>query len=412
MASTTLEEIKNMIIELRDDFIKQLSTRQVNSKQIRTNTLSDISETLGLIKAGEFRSGNGSDPGKGFSGVRIGYPSFTYGGKEWNVAGVSLDELQFGLDALTGEATFSGGDINLTSNGIESESRRSVQLSRNLYFNAVGDISNYSIVGGVPFTDGSSVAYASYGNHYMEVGSATNKLASSGFDSDIGSWSSESGTPTVGTDTQGSYLKLIAEVNSDYDYTRQDSVSQSISTSSGTVYIVDVEMKAISNLSDTELYNPAILIEADAGGLFINFPTDTITKRVGVFTATDTSTKIILTPSAYVGDSHSEGVELRIYSIVIYPLYGYGKMEYNGKTLILGAYPVGGSTSASVNISSGLSFNQLSSTPALSTGIPVIYYKGTKLIIVRYDIALPGYRYYYLDLASGSGTWTYTTTAP
>ena len=81
--------------------------------------LSDISENLGLQVAGEFRTGRG-DPGKGdgFSGVRMGYPGFTYGGKEYNIVGVDADTLMFGLRSTDGAAVFGGGVDELNQYGI------------------------------------------------------------------------------------------------------------------------------------------------------------------------------------------------------------------------------------------------------------------------------------------------------
>ena len=82
------------------------------------NGLSDLSEKLGLIQAGEFRSGNRVSPGDGFSGVRIAYPPMTYGGSLYNIAGVDADTLMFGLSATDGSALAGGGTVRLDSSGL------------------------------------------------------------------------------------------------------------------------------------------------------------------------------------------------------------------------------------------------------------------------------------------------------
>ena len=80
--------------------------------------LSDISERLGLVRAGEFRTGNSIEPGRGFSGVRIGFPGFTYDSEEWHVAGVDNDVLQFGLRASDGVALAGAGKVILDADGV------------------------------------------------------------------------------------------------------------------------------------------------------------------------------------------------------------------------------------------------------------------------------------------------------
>ncbi len=80
--------------------------------------LSDISEQLGLIRAGEFRAGNQNDIGRGFSGMRISYPPMTYNGENWNLVGVENDTLQFGVRAQDGKLFAGGGSVVLDIDGI------------------------------------------------------------------------------------------------------------------------------------------------------------------------------------------------------------------------------------------------------------------------------------------------------
>lgn len=82
------------------------------------NNLSDLSNQMGLIMAGEFRSGNGKVPGDGFTGGRFGWPGFTYGGTEYFLAGVANDVLQVGLALTDGTIKAAGGAITINSTGI------------------------------------------------------------------------------------------------------------------------------------------------------------------------------------------------------------------------------------------------------------------------------------------------------
>ncbi|MGB9881944.1 MAG: hypothetical protein ACPLPV_04135, partial [Methanomassiliicoccales archaeon] len=84
--------------------------------------LSDISEQLGLIRAGEFRAGNSKDPGSGFSGVRIVSPPVLYNNEVWNIVGVENDELQFGVRASDGKLLAGGGSVVLDKNGVTATS--------------------------------------------------------------------------------------------------------------------------------------------------------------------------------------------------------------------------------------------------------------------------------------------------
>jgi len=106
--SIILQEVQNIPARLK------IAANQVTV----TSGLSDISERLGLVRAGEFRAGNQQEPGQGFSGVRISYPSLLYDGSYWHIAGVLDDVLQFGLDATTGAAYAGGGTVVLDADGI------------------------------------------------------------------------------------------------------------------------------------------------------------------------------------------------------------------------------------------------------------------------------------------------------
>lgn len=107
----SLAEIQAIVQRIHEDLPALINRSKIAPKQIMiVNGLSDVSERMGLIQAGEFRSGNGLEPGLGFSGVRIGYPAFSYNGELWNIVGIDSDDLQVGIRASDGKLVFGGGD--------------------------------------------------------------------------------------------------------------------------------------------------------------------------------------------------------------------------------------------------------------------------------------------------------------
>lgn len=113
-----LEKILSILRDIRrmiDDLPERI---RVTANQINVTSLSEISERLGLIRAGEFRSGNQNDPGEGFSGIRMGYPPFYYQGNPYVLAGVDNDSLQFGLRNSDGAGVFAGGLATIGENAI------------------------------------------------------------------------------------------------------------------------------------------------------------------------------------------------------------------------------------------------------------------------------------------------------
>jgi hypothetical protein len=107
----SLAEIQALVQRIHDDLPLLVQRSQIAPVQIVVGEgLSDISRKLGLVQAGEFRTGNGLEPGFGFSGVRIGYPPFVYDGELWNIVGVESDVMQIGIRASDGKFVFGGGD--------------------------------------------------------------------------------------------------------------------------------------------------------------------------------------------------------------------------------------------------------------------------------------------------------------
>lgn len=104
-------------------------------KQWGVATLDQISSDAGVLEAGEFRSGIGT-PGTDFTGIRMGFPSFVYDGVEWNIVGVNVDVLQFGLRASDGVALWGGGAGLLDVNGMKLDisTTRFENLDRTIRF--------------------------------------------------------------------------------------------------------------------------------------------------------------------------------------------------------------------------------------------------------------------------------------
>lgn len=90
----------------------------MQKRTIDVNSLDDISNDLGVQMSGEFRSGNDVEPGDGFSGLRMGYPGFDYGGVIYNLVGILEDTLQFGLRVEDGAGLFAGGRGVIDQSGI------------------------------------------------------------------------------------------------------------------------------------------------------------------------------------------------------------------------------------------------------------------------------------------------------
>lgn len=118
--SATLDDIRQALYGIQAT-LGQLMTNPypIGPDQITiVQGLSDIDGSLGIVQAGEFRTGNGVLPGSGFSGVRIAYPAMLYSSEYWNIAGVSNDVIQFGLRSSDGAAMAGAGTVLLNVDGI------------------------------------------------------------------------------------------------------------------------------------------------------------------------------------------------------------------------------------------------------------------------------------------------------
>lgn len=120
----SLAEIQKILEDIRAELPLLIQRSQITPVQIVVGEgLSDISRRLGLIQAGEFRAGNSLEPGYGFSGVRMGYPAFSYDSDTWHLAGVNDDVLQFGLSATDGKGYFAAGAAVIGLDGMVLEAQ-------------------------------------------------------------------------------------------------------------------------------------------------------------------------------------------------------------------------------------------------------------------------------------------------
>jgi hypothetical protein len=115
----SLAEIQSIVQQIHQDLPALIQRARINPQQVvLIEGISDLSDRLGLIQAGEFRTGNSLEPGFGFSGVRIGYPPFSYSGELWNIVGVENDVLQIGIRASDGKMIAGGGDVIIDQFGV------------------------------------------------------------------------------------------------------------------------------------------------------------------------------------------------------------------------------------------------------------------------------------------------------
>jgi len=96
----------------------ELQLNALKRRQNPVRILEELSNDAGLLEAGEFRSGNGAEPGAGFTGGRYGYPGFTYDGVEFFIVGVESDQAQVGLSLADGTLYFGAGAGRLNAEGL------------------------------------------------------------------------------------------------------------------------------------------------------------------------------------------------------------------------------------------------------------------------------------------------------
>jgi hypothetical protein len=87
-----MDKVDELIQKVTDLRAIAITADQVTVKE----GLSDIDSNLGEITTGYIQLGTGTI-GKGFTGLRIGAPAFTYGATDYYLAGINSDTLVWGI---------------------------------------------------------------------------------------------------------------------------------------------------------------------------------------------------------------------------------------------------------------------------------------------------------------------------
>lgn len=385
--------------ELKELLANKIQTSPISPSQLAVvEGLSDISKRLGLIQSGEFRSGNSVDPGKGFSGVRIGYPPFSYGGEDWNIAGVNNDHLQFGLRASDGSALFGRGAINMDEDGLNYHS-----YSRGLTFR--------DYPGETFWVGGASVHGTSeYGIFGMTLGGLEH---SDDFeDGTLNAWTI-TGSPILQSGdsaTSGdSYYCTVS--NTGY-------ISKNFTIASGErVYMV---FKARRNANSGATSSPLITLSNSTLSMgSVGSTAFTSAWQEYVLIGKTTSSTQTLTIRAFNDDTRLYDIdEISIYSGGNWSLLGtvqdgmsVWNMDANAE-ITLKSNAVTAMTINETKIKTHIPIAFMSiETPATPFSTLANCYQKNGKIIFQYNDG-GTVRYKYLDLTGTGVTWVHTTTAP
>lgn len=112
-----LQRIADLLKQLNQKLDELPSSLKIAAKQVFASELSQITSNAGVLTSGEFRSGNGKEPGEGFTGVRIAYPPTIYDGNNWNLSVIKSDKLQVGANT-DGNFYAAGGNLIIGENGL------------------------------------------------------------------------------------------------------------------------------------------------------------------------------------------------------------------------------------------------------------------------------------------------------
>lgn len=116
--ATELQQIADLLKEIKRTVDSLPTNLKVAAQQVFASNLAQITPNAGLLTSGEFRTGNGKEPGQGFTGMRRAYPPMLYAGELWDDVAVNNDVLQDGVKATDGKRYFAGGDAVLDSTGL------------------------------------------------------------------------------------------------------------------------------------------------------------------------------------------------------------------------------------------------------------------------------------------------------
>ncbi len=143
------DPVDNNLRQVIRDLTRRISA--LERQQNDVGQLSELSSDMGLQLAGEFRAGNGVEPGEGFSGVRM---------TEAGVNGYANDVLQSGMSATDGKITAGAGAVTVDADGLKISLPASYGASSSIEWTSAG----------VPY----STIYSTDGGTVIQLNLATN----------------------------------------------------------------------------------------------------------------------------------------------------------------------------------------------------------------------------------------------
>lgn len=118
---TTLDQIQDKVEQLRGELAVAIAAQKLSPKQITiVNGLSDINNSLGIVRAGQFFAlSDGEDPqDSNGTGTFISAAGRTFGSKQYHIGGVKDGDLKWGANSQTGELEAGDGAVVLSKDGI------------------------------------------------------------------------------------------------------------------------------------------------------------------------------------------------------------------------------------------------------------------------------------------------------
>ena len=113
-----LQQIADLLQRINRKIEDLPANLKLSARQVFATELSQISNNAGLLTSGEFRVGNGKDPGEGFTGVRMAYPPMLYSGGLYPFVSVNTDVLQVGISLTDGKLYAGQGAVIIDSDGL------------------------------------------------------------------------------------------------------------------------------------------------------------------------------------------------------------------------------------------------------------------------------------------------------
>jgi hypothetical protein len=137
-----LQKIADLLQQINHKIEDLPANLKIATKQIFVNKISEFSNNLGLMTAGEFRAGNGKEPEHGFTGTRMVHPAVWFNGRPYHLFGVDTDVFQIGWNSQTGQLDAGDQNVTIGKNGITFAGGDGILDSTGITLNRL----NYSII--------------------------------------------------------------------------------------------------------------------------------------------------------------------------------------------------------------------------------------------------------------------------